>query len=176
MLEDAMKRRGDPGKETPDDKLTFEFVEFAKGMEATSGELESAYLHLMGIEEGEIVNPKVKILRDEMERLTRMRFPVSRFAQLVTTKNEYENGTKIYLEYLNTLPLSEKEIQVLYSIASKTREGELEFFHDGNHFARVKVEQNTDKDQSALLLKNAIEKVMTQIPQGGKMTIAFTEK
>ena len=163
-------------KESLADYQADEFNDFAMEMGATSRDIEEAYLYLCKIKEGDPPNQKVKSLREEMEKLSSERFPINRFAEMVRGWRENENGEKLYLEYINTLPLSENEVRALYSIVTKDKEGELQFYVDEKPFMHFDIENMDHRNDKAFLLKGVLERVMGRAPKNGRLTLLFMEK
>lgn len=163
-------------RESLTDHQADEFNDFAMEMGATSKDTEEAYLFLCKIKEGNPSNQRVKDLYEKMEKLSREHFPINRFAEIVKNWYENENGENVYLEYINTLPLSENEIRILYSIVTKDREGELQFYIDEKPLMHFDVENVDNRNDKAFLLKGTLERVMGRVPPNARLTLLFTEK
>jgi hypothetical protein len=175
MLEDMIERiKNNEG--TPDDIKSKKFILLAQKLNAEAKHVQKAYFKLCGVEDIDSEDTISNKLYREMKEMSDNGFPINRFAEIIESRQDFEQAIPDYLKYINSLPLSEKEIQVLYSIVTKQRKGELEIFIDNENFASIKI--NTDKQNknaSALVIKSGLERVLKQIPKKGKISISFSE-
>jgi hypothetical protein len=156
-----------------DQAITFQI--FAANLKATSAQLEKAYLSLCGVDETPIEDPVVQQLKDEMDTLSKKGFPINRFARMIEEEQRLEKHEEEYLRYVNALPITEKEKQVLWSIISKQREGKLELFKNGTLFATLEVQQNRARHIIASQLWLLLEAHVSKVSKTDKLSIAFIE-
>lgn len=161
-------------KPKSDNDKAIDFQIFARNLKATSEEIEKAYFHLCGAQDGDVGNGVVKNLLDEMTRLSKEGFPINRFAKLVNTEQTLENGENEYLAYVNKLPITEKEKQVLWSIVSKERTGELALFKNDEMVTSFEIDNNRAKHIIALQLTELVKTHLQNFSPKDHLAISFT--
>lgn len=174
MLEQVPTRK----EKSPDDIALSEFVLLVKNIGATGEQMRQAYYKLCGINEEEGDDEIVNNLYVEMDKMVKNKFPLNRFSKLIETKEAYEYSVEDYVSYVNGLPLSEKEKNVLSSIIIKQRNGKLIFFINNKEVAETNINiRGGDRNSVALILRNRLEELMGQLLREGsnKLEISFSE-
>ena len=163
-----------------DDQIQAEFSRYILDHDVTSDELEEAYYRLCGIADGE-VEDRVKEIVKKMETMVSNGFPLNRYATFVSKLRGYEEGSKNCLAFIDTLSISMKEKQMLSSILTDAREGELEIFihKEIQPFITINIsneEKDIPENFRGLALSKTLQKALKEVPERALYSFSFNEK
>lgn len=162
--------------ESINDKLEQDFKKLIEDKKISSEDIKEAYFRSLGVSESVEQNENVKFLADEMNRMIQNGFPLNRFARLIESKEFVESIVPNYFEYIDSLDITEPEKQMLHSIIEEERSGEIYVLVDGDQFAEFELNaKGLPKQAQAVILKNTLEKVIENIPEGKKYGFQFSE-
>jgi len=103
-----------------------ELMDFSRKNKISGDELELAYKLAMGVaEEKERAREEVIALAKKMEEFMKNGLAINRIVEMIGSKREYEAACDNYYNLVSTMPISEREKEVLVSIVKKKRAGKL---------------------------------------------------
>lgn len=164
-------------QETHDDRLMGEFVEFVKQGGYSAEQMEQAYYRLLDMaDEDQQYDPAIEAIRAKMQAMVNDHFPLDRFVTLVDSKKRYENMVETYRKFVDALPLSQAEKEILVSVVDKQRSGELEVYVDNEDEQTIRI-RGAEASQEALAshLMHELVDIMQNVRPGAKIEIMFSE-
>lgn len=145
-------------QKSDDDRMVEELVNFIEEHSYSKEEIQEAYFRVCGVVDPEKDNERITALHNEMERMTKNRFPLNRFARVVDTYTDIEDNGGRFIEFVQGLPLTEKEKRVLLSIVEKKRNGTLALLSqkDGATLQVWKIDFDTNKNVVAMAIQGEV--------------------
>lgn len=158
--------------------MNLEFIAFAKEGGYSADEMREAYYRLYGVSENEQANPaNVEKILSKMKEMTDSGYPFNGFKKLIGVKETLEKALPAYREFLDTLKISDKEKEVLRSIAERKRNGDIDCFVEGNLSGSFSIgDGDGSTEMRVYTLMEEITNIVRRLPKGKKYEFAFTEK
>lgn len=167
--------------EAEDVKLGKQFLQFLEENIYNSAELREAYFLLCGVDlNGGEATERVSQLKEKMEEMTNLRYPLNRFFRMITELENWENSVQNFDNYLSKLKVSDGEKELLNGIVERQRIGELEIHYDDRIIADLLIAESASKEGLAIALKEQLEEVLSKInlpdnKKGAKLSFWFEE-
>jgi hypothetical protein len=162
-----------------DDRMQAALAAFIKEEQFTAAQLREAYFRVCGVAEFEArENSKLEELAKRMREMTHDHYPPSRLAEVAYTTWEYEHSTREYREYVDKLPLSSGEKDVLRSIVDKRRSGKIAILVGGREIGTITIDIRDDMPDSviAVVLLEKLQEAVAHVGTGKKYEIEFVGK
>jgi len=176
MFEKMQTGRAQPLSE--DDERTIGFVRFIDARGFSADQIREAYYRLCGISETGNDDPAIEEIRERMQTMTDKKFSLNRFASLIGVKQEYEDAKLSCFNFINALPVSDNEKEMLHSIVERRRDGELSIVVDGRRAATVAIHirENLPSETVALEFMDMLKRVTALAEKSGKYEFSFVEE
>ncbi len=165
-----------------DDEMINEFTEtFILSGDYTSQEMKTAYLKLIGVNEGTL-SEKEQVLLAKMYEMEEKKLPINKFAEMAEAKERLERMPQEYESFIDTLDISGREAQVLKSIVQENRSGMLTLTSGDMPEDEINIhiheDNNSEPNQEvkAMELVRVLKAIMTDIPKREELEIAFEEE
>lgn len=163
-----------------DDKMYKDLAEYIVNNHVTSDDIEESYFKLCGVvDENVVSNDTVNKLLAKMKSMTDQRFPLNRFVKLIETAQSVENGENDFYTFVDTLDVTIKEKNMLKSIVSMMRSGDMSISIEGNdkQFSEISINAtNVPKHIFGFMLSRKIKEVLARLPHEAKIEFSFEEK
>lgn len=158
-----------------DSKMYKDFIDFIDDGNFKAAQIREAYYQLCGISEDKNQDNDVEKILEKMNEISKDNFPLNRFAEIIASKEKYENSVPEYYQYIDSLKIYDKEKKVLKSIVEQERLGEVSCLVDGNVIAEFKIEKGDDVKSLANEMIFYIDKMIRHVPEGKKYNFSFIE-
>jgi hypothetical protein len=153
------------------EKMSDEFKDFVFEEGFTGSEVEQAYYLFCGVsEEDESVSENVSQLRTKMEEMSGLGYPINRFIEFAREGSEVDNFKKNVAE----LRLSDREKDVLNSIVTKGRGGEIRVSINNIDYRKFKIMEGVPKEKLAKELNSDLLTRLAEISDG-EISVWFEE-
>ena len=152
-----------------------ELAKFIEEADYTAEEVREAYYRLFRVIEDGAPSERLQELQTRMETMIEGGYPLNRIATLIENFDAWEHAPKEFDNYVETLPLSDKEKQLLTAIVHENRKGVLGVAHEGETFAQIEIGSQSVPEGVALTLVQKMTKILAE-SEDKKISIWFEEK
>jgi len=166
-----------PASRTPEDpiaKMADDFAEFINEGKFSADQVSEAYFRLMGVSERTDADLAITTILAEMQRLEREHLPVSHFIKFARSLKKIEDSVPAYMQYVESLPVTKSEKQMLCSLVTEQQNGELEITIGGEGVGKLRIQGR--KDNPGLMandLSSFIKQVKFWAPAGQSIKFTF---
>lgn len=159
--------------ETEDDKLESQLALKIEENNWTAEELNEAYFLLCGIGDTP-TSERIGEIKNLMDGMTAKQYPLNRFVKIISSLGEWEDSGIQFINFVDTLPITQAEKDVLKSIVEHNRAGELACTINGLEVARLRIQPSASTTGTAYALRTRLSEILAPLAiSGQKADISF---
>lgn len=166
-----------PASRTPEDpfaKMADDFAEFVNRGKFSADQVSEAYYRLMGVSDRTDADAAITTILAEMQRLEREHLPASHFIKFARSLEKIEDSILAYTQYVESLPVTESEKQMLGSLVTEGRLGTLEVAVGDQVLAKIPIlRRKGNQELMTRELLNALKWTMDRAQNGQTIKFAF---
>lgn len=161
-----------------DEKVAKDFSDFISENNFTSEQLRAAYDNLLGIAKDAAADPVIEKITAKMDDVTKdNRLSLNKLLEIISSWDQVKDVMTEYYNLVNESIFSDKEKNVLRSIAEKTRYGKISFYVDSELFADFVIQETgASEEASVVKLSKLLKDVFMKLPKNKKTELLFEEK
>ena len=168
---------GIPQAKTADAILQEKLADYVTSEQITADEFREAYYLFSGVTD-EHSSEKVQATAKLMSEMSDEQVPLNRFVKVITGLEEWEVLPAQFSNYIDSLPIEDKEKRMIKSIPKQGRLGDLTIFVGGKTIATHKITRASQSPSFYLSLHDRIKNSLdgANLSKTADISFSFEEK